>query len=128
MKLIEKLKGLMPGRGIDNAGHAMRGYGFMTFSSFGKEITLNLNENAGLSEAYERCSTVSTVIWRNTSALLNGRWWIVDKKENDGAPFSQDFHACGQLRRYHFCNDSAPVKRVKYGRRAEGLLFIWGSP
>lgn len=83
MKLIEKIKGLMPGRGIENAGHAMRGYGFMTFTSFGKEITLNLNENAGLSEAYERCSTVSTVIWRNTSALLNGRWWIVDKKEND---------------------------------------------
>lgn len=85
MKLIDKVKSyFMPGRGIDTMGDAMRGYDFMQIRDYsGKEITLNFDKYEGLGDAYNQCSTVATVIGRNTSALLNGKWWIVDKKDND---------------------------------------------
>lgn len=85
MKIIDKVKGfLMPGKGITNMGDVMRGYDFMQFGGIDyPEITINFDKYEGLGEAYDRCSTVSTIINRNTSSLLNGKWWIVDKKEND---------------------------------------------
>lgn len=44
---------------------------------------ISLDKMPGLREAYCKCSPVSTIINRLASSMANGKWWIVDKKNND---------------------------------------------
>ncbi len=37
----------------------------------------------GIGNAYGRCSTVQSVVNRCATSFANGRWWIVDDKDND---------------------------------------------
>lgn len=85
MKFINKVKSyLMPGKGVTSMRDAVRGIDFISFGGMDfPEITINFDKYEGLGEAYDKCSTVSTIITRNASALQNGKWWIVDKKDND---------------------------------------------
>lgn len=85
MKFINKVKSyLMPGKGVTSIRDAVRGFDFISFGGIDfPEITINFDKFDGLGEAYNRCSTVSTIITRNSSALQNGKWWVVDKKDND---------------------------------------------
>lgn len=54
-----------------------------TGSCNSQPFSINLNSLSGLSEAYIKCSPVSTVIGRLSSAMANGKWWVVDKNDND---------------------------------------------
>ena len=82
MKIFDKVKSLF--------GVADRGiYGFITMD--GKfipgfrfdEVTINLNTHEGLTKSYNTCSTVATILNRNSQALVNGRWWLLDNNGND---------------------------------------------
>jgi HK97 family phage portal protein len=46
-------------------------------------FSIELDSFSGLLESYEKCSPVSTVIGRLAAAMANGKWWIVDKNDND---------------------------------------------
>lgn len=46
-------------------------------------FTIDLTTNSGAERAYERCGTLKTVVNRNAQAMSNGRWWVVDAKDND---------------------------------------------
>lgn len=46
-------------------------------------FTISLDKMPGLREAYCKCSPVSTIINRLASSMANGKWWIVDQKNND---------------------------------------------
>ncbi len=48
-------------------------------------FTIKLDSMSGLREAYCKCSPVSTIINRTASSLSNGKWWIVDEKNNDSS-------------------------------------------
>lgn len=73
------------GRGITSMSEVYRNYDFFELKGFEglPDITINLDSFPGLTDAYTRCSTISTIINRNSSALVNGKWWLVDKKDND---------------------------------------------
>lgn len=82
MKIFDKVKSLF--------GGSERGaFDFMTISGqfipgckF-DEITINLNTSEGLVKSYNTCSTVATILNRNSQALVNGKWWLLDDKDND---------------------------------------------
>ena len=47
------------------------------------DITVNLDSTDGIISAYNRCSTLRAIVNRNAMGLSNGKWWVVDKKDND---------------------------------------------
>lgn len=44
---------------------------------------VDLDECSGIDDAYRRCSTLRTIANRIASAHNNGKWWLVDAKDND---------------------------------------------
>lgn len=46
-------------------------------------FTICLDKMPGIRQAYSKCSPVSTIINRLASSMANGKWWIVDEKNND---------------------------------------------
>lgn len=48
-------------------------------------ILIGCGSVKGEMEAYERCSTLKTVVNRNAAALSNGKFWLVDRKDNDAS-------------------------------------------
>ena len=46
---------------------------------------MNLDSTEGITSAYNKCSTLSTIINRNALSMTNCKWWIVDDKDNDVA-------------------------------------------
>lgn len=47
------------------------------------DIEIKLDSIAGISNAYNRCSSLRSIVNKNAMALANGKWWVVDKKDND---------------------------------------------
>ena len=47
------------------------------------DVTVDFTGIGGLGEAYARCSSLRSIINKNSQALTNGKWWVVDKKDND---------------------------------------------
>ena len=54
-----------------------------TGSECSPAILVDLTNVSGIVGAYERCSTLKTVVNRNAAALSVGRFWLVDDKDND---------------------------------------------
>lgn len=50
---------------------------------------IDLTRLSGCREAYMYCSPISTMINRGAQAMANGKWWIVDGKDND---VSEKYH------------------------------------
>lgn len=50
---------------------------------FQKGFYINFNSNNWISNAYEKCSPLSTIIGRVSKAMCNGIWWIVDENDTD---------------------------------------------
>lgn len=48
-------------------------------------FSVDLASFDGITQAYRNCSMLKTISNRNAAALTNGRWWIVDRKDNDVA-------------------------------------------
>jgi HK97 family phage portal protein len=71
----------------DNIFRGSQGDKLYFFAWTGNEcdpgFVVNLDCYDGLETAYCKCSPVSTVINRLASAMSNGKWWIVDAKDND---------------------------------------------
>lgn len=63
------------------------GFDFMSIQGYKNipDITFNFDSIEGIDEGYNRCSSLRSIINKNSSALINGKWWIVDKKDNDVA-------------------------------------------
>lgn len=89
MGFLNKIRNI---RNIFNSGagsipwnEISRNYTFMEWK--GNEVVpgfcVDLGCFSGIMEAYSKCSTLSTIINRNSLSLVNGKWWIVDKKDND---------------------------------------------
>ena len=47
------------------------------------DITFNFNGVGGCSDAYFRCNSLRSIVNKNSNSLINGKWWIVDEKDND---------------------------------------------
>lgn len=47
------------------------------------DITVNFNDVDGIMNGYNLCSSLRSIVNRNAMALANGKWWVVDKKDND---------------------------------------------
>lgn len=47
------------------------------------DITFNFCELSGMADAYNKCNSLRSVINKNTSSLINGRWWVIDDKDNN---------------------------------------------
>lgn len=73
------------GAGIASTEEAIRNYSFMEWRPGNglPDICIDLDSITGITEAYNRCSSIATIINRNSSALINGKWWLTDKKDND---------------------------------------------
>jgi HK97 family phage portal protein len=58
---------------------------FMTFTGNADTpgFTLRYARAVGIREAYDKCAPVSTIINRLASSMANGKWFIVDKNNND---------------------------------------------
>lgn len=83
---IRSLRGIFNnGTGISTAGQMSGSYDFITYRVGGDlpDVTINIDSLDGINDAYIRCSTLGTIVNRNASALINGKWWIVDKKDNE---------------------------------------------
>lgn len=91
MGLLNKLRNfsfrskLNVGSGIDSIEEAIRNYSFMEWRPGNglPDIHIDLDCITGITEAYNKCSSIATIINRNSSALVNGKWWLTDKKDND---------------------------------------------
>lgn len=73
MGLFRKVFNRWLGRGID----------FFGFSMNGCHYDIPLDGVFGQNAAYDRCSTLKTVVNRNARAMANGVWWITDNAGND---------------------------------------------
>ena len=73
------------GSGITSIEEAIRNYSFMEWRPGNglPDICIDLDSITGITEAYNKCSSIATIINRNSSALINGKWWLTDKKDND---------------------------------------------
>lgn len=62
-----------------------KGVQFMTWKgdACSSGFHIKLDDMCGLRDAYCKCSPVSTIINRLASSMANGKWWIVDDKNND---------------------------------------------
>nr|DAM73892.1 MAG TPA: portal protein [Caudoviricetes sp.] len=71
--------------GITSIEEAIRNYSFMEWRPGNglPDICIDLDSITGITEAYNKCSSIATIINRNSSALINGKWWLTDKKDND---------------------------------------------
>lgn len=61
-------------------------YHFMEWTGNGcgdNGFHVDLDECAGIDDAYCRCSTLRTITNRIAGAHNNGKWWLVDAKDND---------------------------------------------
>lgn len=80
MGLFGKLKSMWSGErsGLGN-------FTFMEWIGSGcmPGFCVDLTDFDGITRAYRSCSTLKTISNRNAAALTNGRWWIVDGKDND---------------------------------------------
>ncbi|MDR0575636.1 MAG: phage portal protein [Tannerella sp.] len=46
---------------------------------------VDLKSFYGLREAYDKCSPVSSIINKLSTAMTNGKWWIVDENDSDAS-------------------------------------------
>ena len=87
MRIINQLKNLIGPRSRSLAGtdNILSRIDFMAWG--GNECTpafeVDMNSLNGIGNAYGRCSTVQSVVNRCAMSFANGRWWIVDDKDND---------------------------------------------
>jgi len=58
---------------------------FFAFTGLGcsSGFCIDLNHCDGIEQAYNECNPLSTIIGRNAQAMVNAKWWITDKKDND---------------------------------------------
>ena len=68
---------------IFNRGNGMPAVNFFGYLDGGCYNEIDLSCISGHNAAYDRCSTLKTVINRNAMAMANGQWWITDKAGND---------------------------------------------
>lgn len=47
------------------------------------DITVDFDTIRGIDDAYNRCSSLRAIVNKNAMSLNNGKWWIVDRKDND---------------------------------------------
>lgn len=47
------------------------------------DITFNFKSLTSMADAYNKCCALRSIINKNTSSLINGRWWVVDDNDND---------------------------------------------
>lgn len=83
---IRSLRGIFNnGTGISPVGQMSGSYDFITYRVGGDvpDVTVNLDDLDGINDAYIRCSTLGTIVNRNAMALVNGKWWVVDRKDNE---------------------------------------------
>lgn len=89
MRFLNRIRNI---RGIFNLGAGglqpesiARNYDFVEWKGDASNagVVVNLDSLSGITDAYFKCSTLSTIINRNALALTNGKWWIVDDKDND---------------------------------------------
>lgn len=66
---------------------------FFGYTFNGCHFEIDLSGISGQNQAYERCSTLKTVINRNAVAMANGAWWITDKAGNDVTDKYKGIHA-----------------------------------
>lgn len=84
MNILERIRTIWNlGGGIEN----LRSGALDFFETRGIEglpdITINFDNVDGIINAYNRCSSLRSIVNKNAMALANGKWWIVDRKDND---------------------------------------------
>lgn len=84
MNILERIRTIWNlGGGIEN----LRSGGIKFFGIKGipglPDVTIDLNSFDGITDAYNRCSSLRGIVNKNAMALANGKWWVVDKKDND---------------------------------------------
>lgn len=84
MNILQRIRTIWNlGGGIEN----LRSGGLDFFETRGIEglpdITINFDNVDGIINAYNRCSSLRSIVNKNAMALANGKWWVVDKKDND---------------------------------------------
>lgn len=84
MNILERIRTIWNlGGGIEN----LRSGGLDFFETRGIEglpdITINFDNVDGIINAYNRCSSLRSIVNKNAMALANGKWWVVDKMDND---------------------------------------------
>lgn len=47
------------------------------------DIEIKLDNIDGIINAYNRCSSLRSIVNKNAMAMANGKWWVVDKMDND---------------------------------------------
>lgn len=84
MNILDRIRTIWNlGGGIEN----LRSGGLDFFETRGiqglPDITINFDNIDGIQGAYNRCSSLRSIVNKNAMALANGKWWVVDKKDND---------------------------------------------
>lgn len=83
MKLFDRFRSIWNNGGnpVDKSG------GLDFFATVGlpgiPDITVCFDGCNGLTDAYVRCSSLKAIVNKNANALVNGTWWVTDKKDND---------------------------------------------
>ena len=70
---------------IPGTRNVLRDMDFFAFTGLGcsPAFCIDLRKWDGINQAYNECSTLATVINRNAMAMANGKWWAVDKEDNE---------------------------------------------
>ncbi|MDR1562265.1 MAG: phage portal protein [Dysgonamonadaceae bacterium] len=91
-------------------------------------ITFDFERSGDLARAYEECSSVSTIIGKLSSAMANGKWWLVDGADNDvksqNRSVFQLFSNPNPLQTWTEFIIQAETYRLLYGE----VFFIFGIP
>lgn len=129
MRFLNRIRNI---RGIFNLGvgglqpeSIARNYDFIEWKGDASNagVVVDLDSLSGITDAYFKCSTLSTIINRNALALINGKWWIVDDKDND---ISSSYKGISALlkRPNPLQSWSSFISQVDVYRQAYGEAFI----
>lgn len=128
MQIFNKLKSVFSAKSLPSPAWAssMDHIQFMRWDgdvcSPGFEI--NLESFDGIDVAYKKCSTIQTITNRAAMSMSNGKWWIVDKSDNDVSDKYKDLQRL-LLKPNPIQSWTEFIIQMDVYRQLYGEVFIW---